>query len=70
MFVSDKAAVRYGVRGAVATLTMDQQQNRNALTPALMSGLSRGLETALADEAIGVIVLTNAGPPPAWSSPE
>ena len=62
MFVSDKAAVRYGVRGAVATLTMDQQQNRNALTPALMSGLSNGLETALADEAIGVIVLTNAGP--------
>src|SRR5215475_15684081 len=41
---------------------MDQQHNRNALTPALMSGLSRGLETALADEAVGVVVLTNAGP--------
>jgi len=60
--VSDEAAVHYAVSGAVATLTMDQQQNRNALTPALMSGLSTGLETALADEAIGVIVLTNAGP--------
>jgi methylglutaconyl-CoA hydratase len=60
--VNDDAPVRYEVRGAVATLTMDQQHNRNALTPALMSGLSQGLDTALADEAIGVIVLTNAGP--------
>jgi methylglutaconyl-CoA hydratase len=60
--VSDEAAVRYAAAGAVATLTMDQQHNRNALTPALMSGLSRGLETALADEAVRVVVLTNAGP--------
>ena len=60
--VSDDEAIRYAVNGAVATLTMDQQHNRNALTPALMSGLSRGLETALADEAVGVVVLTNAGP--------
>ena len=59
--MSDEA-VRYAVSGAVATLTMDQQHNRNALTPALMSGLSRGLDAALADEAVGVIVLTNAGP--------
>jgi methylglutaconyl-CoA hydratase len=55
-------AVRYEVGGAVATLTMDQQHNRNALTPALMSGLARGLDAALADETVGVIVLTNAGP--------
>src|SRR5262249_61761254 len=27
-----------------------------------MTGLSRGLETALADEDVGVVVLTNAGP--------
>ena len=62
MAVSDESAVRYEVRGAVATLTMDQQHNRNALTPALMSGLSKGLEAALGDEAVGVVVLTNAGP--------
>src|SRR5260370_27416139 len=55
-------AVRYAVTEAVATLTMDQPHNRNALTPALMSGLSQGLETALADEAVGVVVLTNSGP--------
>src|SRR5215471_15410005 len=41
---------------------MDEPHNRNALTPALMSGLARGLDAALADEAVGVIVLTNTGP--------
>jgi len=60
--VSDEPAVRYAVSGAVATLTMDQPHNRNALTPALMNGLARGLDAALADEAVRVIVLTNTGP--------
>jgi methylglutaconyl-CoA hydratase len=60
--VSDETAVRYAVTGAVATLTMDQPHNRNALTPALMAGLAQGLESALADEAVGVVVLTNSGP--------
>ncbi len=55
-------AVRYAVEDAVATLTMDQPHNRNALTPALMAGLAQGLESALADESVGVIVLTNEGP--------
>src|SRR6266568_3255459 len=41
---------------------MDQPHNRNALTPALMSGLAQGMEAALADESVGVIVLTNSGP--------
>jgi methylglutaconyl-CoA hydratase len=60
--VGDETAVRYAVGDAVATLTMDQPHNRNALTPALMAGLAQGLESALADEAVGVVVLTNAGP--------
>jgi methylglutaconyl-CoA hydratase len=60
--VGEDEAVRYAVVDAVATLTMDQPHNRNALTPALMAGLAQGLETALADEAVGVIVLTNSGP--------
>ena len=59
--MSDEA-VRYAVKDAVATLTMDQPHNRNALTPALMAGLAQGLESALADESVGVIVLTNHGP--------
>jgi methylglutaconyl-CoA hydratase len=60
--VTEETAVRYVVTEAVATLTMDQAHNRNALTPALMAGLTEGLEAALADEAVGVIVLTNHGP--------
>jgi len=55
-------AVRYSVAGPVATLTMDQPHNRNALTPALLDGLSGGLAAALADGAVRVIVLTHSGP--------
>lgn len=58
----DAPAVRYAVAGGVATLTMDQAHNRNALTPALVNGLAEGLDEALADEAARVIVLTNTGP--------
>jgi methylglutaconyl-CoA hydratase len=60
--VSDDRAVRYGVSGGVATLTMDQPHNRNAMTPALLGGLADGIAAALADEAVGVIVLTHTGP--------
>jgi methylglutaconyl-CoA hydratase len=55
-------AVRYTAAGGVATLTMDQPHNRNALTPALLRGLADGLQAALADPAVRVIVLTNTGP--------
>jgi len=60
--VTDDRAVRYGVSGGVATLTMDQPHNRNALTPALLGGLADGIAAALADEAVGVIMLTHTGP--------
>jgi hypothetical protein len=58
----DGQPVRYSVGGGVATLTMDQPHNRNALTPALLSGLAAGLDAALADDGARVIVLTHAGP--------
>jgi methylglutaconyl-CoA hydratase len=60
--VNEAEAVRYEVAGRVATLTMDQPQNRNALTPALLNGLADGLAAAVADPAVRVIVLTNTGP--------
>src|SRR6266699_6824225 len=56
------SAVRYAVQDAVATLTMDQPHNRNALTPALLDGLADGLAAALADHAARVVVLTHTGP--------
>ena len=62
MWVAGDEAVRYAVDGGVATLTMDQPQNRNAMTPALLAGLSDGLEAAQADGEVGVVVLTNNGP--------
>jgi methylglutaconyl-CoA hydratase len=55
-------AVRYSNAAGVATLTMDQPHNRNALTPALLNGLADGLAAAVADPAVRVVVLTNNGP--------
>lgn len=55
-------AVRYSVAGGVGTLTMDQPDNRNALTPALLNGLGDGLLAAQENEAVRVVVLTNTGP--------
>ena len=60
--MTDDRAVRYGVSDGVATLTMDQPHNRNAMTPALLGGLADGIAAALADEAVGVIMLTHTGP--------
>jgi methylglutaconyl-CoA hydratase len=60
--VREAEAVRYSVAGRVATLTMDQPHNRNALTPALLNGLADGLAAAVADAAVRVIVLTATGP--------
>jgi enoyl-CoA hydratase/carnithine racemase len=55
-------AVRYEVAGGVATMTMDQPHNRNAMTPALLNGLGDGLAAATADPSVRVVVLTNTGP--------
>src|SRR5215469_15628335 len=41
---------------------MDQPHNRNAMTPALLGGLADGLAAALADDAVGTVVLTHTGP--------
>jgi methylglutaconyl-CoA hydratase len=52
----------YAVDAGVATLTMDHPENRNALTVELLDELGQGLERALADDSVRVIVLTNTGP--------
>ncbi len=41
---------------------MDQPHNRNALSVALRSGLADGLQTAISDPAVRVVVLTHTGP--------
>jgi methylglutaconyl-CoA hydratase len=55
-------AVRFDVTSAVATLTMDQPHNRNALTPALLNGLGDSLARADAEPSVRVVVLTHTGP--------
>lgn len=55
-------AVRVDVADGVATLTLDQPEHHNALSVELVDGLRRGLDRALDDDGVRVVVLTNTGP--------
>jgi len=54
-------AVLYEVASGVATLTLNRPQNKNALSFELVDALGDRLAAAQSDEAVRVIVLTNAG---------
>jgi enoyl-CoA hydratase/carnithine racemase len=56
-----ESTVLYEKNGAVARLTIDRAQSRNALDPATVAELVRGLESALSDTGVRAIVLTGAG---------
>lgn len=49
-------------RGAVRILTMNRPEKRNALNSELTQGLLNALRAADADESVGCIILTGAGP--------
>lgn len=53
--------VTYELRGAVAWLTIDRPEARNALNAAVRDGLRSGFERFGADEQAKVLVLTGAG---------
>jgi methylglutaconyl-CoA hydratase len=53
--------VHYEVGRGVATLTLDSPANRNALSAQLLDELSAGLDRALADDAVRVLVLSHTG---------
>lgn len=53
--------VHAAVAGAVATLTLDSPDNRNALSPRLLGELAAGLRAARDDPAVRVVVLAAAG---------
>ena len=57
----DEREVTYEIQGSAARLTINREAARNALSPAVLSGLSEGLDKAEADAAVRVIVLTGAG---------
>ena len=49
------------VNGAIATITLDDHEHRNALGADLVAGIHEALVSANADEAVRVIVLTHSG---------
>lgn len=53
--------VRYEVAGGIARLTIDREAARNALSPTVIDGLTKGLTRAEGDAAARAIVLTGAG---------
>ena len=53
--------VRYAVADAVATITLDSQHNRNALSRQLVTELFAHLEAAEADDAVRVVLIRAEG---------
>ena len=51
----------YDVDGAVATVTINRPEQRNAVSPAVLRELRQALELARDDEAVRTVVLTGAG---------
>ncbi len=62
--VSDSAGtelVHLEITAGIATITLDSPHNRNALSAQLRRELLAHLDTAIADDAVRVIVLTHTG---------
>ncbi len=53
--------VLYSVEGAIARITLNRPEKRNALNDALIGGLKHALAEADKDDAVRAIVLTGAG---------
>lgn len=53
--------VLYEVRDKVAHITINRAKSMNALSPAVLDGLTSGLDRAAADESVKAIVIRGAG---------
>ena len=53
--------VLYSVDGAVARVTLNRPEKRNALNDAVIAGIKRGLKEASQDKSVRVIVISGAG---------
>jgi enoyl-CoA hydratase/carnithine racemase len=60
--MSDQPLVRRQTSGAVATLTLNVPEKRNALSLAMLTAISDALAQVEADPSVRVVVLTHAGP--------
>ena len=59
--MSEDQAVLYSVEGAVARITLNRPEKRNALNDAIIAGIKQGLRNAAVDENVRVIVIAGAG---------
>jgi methylglutaconyl-CoA hydratase len=57
---ADKS-VLYSVEGAVARVTLNRPEKRNALNDAVIAGIKDGLKKASKDERVRVVVISGAG---------
>lgn len=57
----DEQPVLYSVEGAVARITLNRPEKRNALNPAIIEGLKSNLRDASKDERVRVVVIAGAG---------
>ena len=60
--MTDDAVVTYATEGPVAIVTMNRPQYRNAQNSAMTYALDEAFYSAVADDAVKVIVLAGAGP--------
>ncbi|HYP52923.1 MAG TPA: enoyl-CoA hydratase-related protein [Pyrinomonadaceae bacterium] len=59
--MSESTPILYAVEGAVALITLNRPEKRNALNDALVEGLKAALRRADADGGVRAVVLTGAG---------
>ena len=58
---ADQSVVLYEVEGAVARITLNRPEKRNALNDAVIDGIKEGLRKAAADKNVRVVVIAGAG---------
>jgi len=59
--MADEQPVLYSVEGAVARITLNRPEKRNALNAAVIAGVKESLGQAAADERVRAIVIAGAG---------
>jgi methylglutaconyl-CoA hydratase len=59
--MGDEEVVLYSVEGAVARVTLNRPEKRNALNDAVIAGIKEGLRKAANEEQVRVVVIAGAG---------
>ena len=59
--MSDSEAVTYAQDGGVVTLTLNEPETRNAISPAIVEALTAACDRVNKDMSVGCVVITGAG---------